>query len=35
MREVGIEVDNVTVTYNGKAALHGANLSTASGSIGG
>lgn len=35
MREVGIEVDNVTVTYNGKVALHGANLLLASGSIGG
>jgi len=35
MREVGIEVDNVTVTYNGKVALHGANLLLTSGSIGG
>jgi len=23
---VGIQVDNVTITYNGKVALHGANL---------
>jgi manganese transport system ATP-binding protein len=35
MREVGIQVDNVTVTYNGKVALHGANLLLVSGSIGG
>jgi len=27
-------VDNVTVTYNGKVALHGANLLLVSGSIG-
>jgi len=35
MRSVGIQVDNVTVTYNGKVALHGANLLLVSGSIGG
>jgi len=35
MRSVGIQVDNVTVTYNGKVALHGANLLLTSGSIGG
>jgi len=29
------QVDNVTVTYNGKVALHGANLLLVSGSIGG
>jgi len=28
-------VDNVSVTYNGKVALHGANLLLVSGSIGG
>lgn len=35
MRSAGIEVDNVTVTYNGKVALHGANLLLVSGSISG
>jgi ABC-type Mn2+/Zn2+ transport system ATPase subunit len=33
MQSISIDIENVTVAYNGKVALHGANLQLASGSI--
>ncbi|MCY7336238.1 MAG: metal ABC transporter ATP-binding protein [Chamaesiphon sp.] len=33
MNEIGVEIENVTVTYNGKVALHSASLQLQAGSI--